>query len=204
MDPPLCLSRWEAQSWITGYCQHLCRAQSLQSCLTLCDPMDCSPPVHGDSPGKNTGVGCQALLQGIFLTQGLNPHLLHYSRILYSLNHLGSQSASILNNYSTSTSFLTSMVFEFVALWSLTYWCWWSIKGSSSLYTGALGRHYHQLEVNDQSINSGTSVSAHNPSPLHLFHSPPFKTLGLKIPGPPSSSETLPSSWFPVLPTTVC
>ena len=39
-----------------------------------------------DSPGKNIGVGCHALLQGIFLTQGLNPcvlHLLHYSRILY-------------------------------------------------------------------------------------------------------------------------
>ena len=36
-----------------------------QSCLTLCDPMNCSPPglsVHGDSPGKNTGVGCHALL----------------------------------------------------------------------------------------------------------------------------------------------
>ena len=36
-----------------------------QSCLTLCDPMDCSllgSPVHGDSPGKNTGVGCLALL----------------------------------------------------------------------------------------------------------------------------------------------
>ena len=29
-----------------------------------------------DSPGKNTGVGCHALLQGIFLTQGSNPHLL--------------------------------------------------------------------------------------------------------------------------------
>ena len=32
-----------------------------QSCLTLCDPMDCSPPgssVQGDSPGKNIGVGC--------------------------------------------------------------------------------------------------------------------------------------------------
>ena len=43
-----------------------------QSCLTLCDPMDCSPPgssVHGDSPSKNTGVGCCFLLQGIFLTQ---------------------------------------------------------------------------------------------------------------------------------------
>ena len=37
-----------------------------QSCPTLCDPMDYSPPgssVHGDSPGKNTGVGCHFLLQ---------------------------------------------------------------------------------------------------------------------------------------------
>ena len=46
------------------------------SFLTVCHPMECSPPgssVYGDSPGKNTGVGCHALLQGIFLTQGLNP-----------------------------------------------------------------------------------------------------------------------------------
>ena len=37
--------------------------------------MDCSPPVsfvHGDSPGRNAGVGCHALLQGIFPTQGSN------------------------------------------------------------------------------------------------------------------------------------
>ena len=49
-------------------------ANSLQSCLTHCDPMDHSPPgspVHGDSPGMNTGMGCHALLQGIFPTQGL-------------------------------------------------------------------------------------------------------------------------------------
>ena len=42
-------------------------AQSLQSCPILCDPMDCSLPdssVHGDSPGKNTRVGCHFLLQG--------------------------------------------------------------------------------------------------------------------------------------------
>ena len=31
-----------------------------------------APPVRGDSPGKNIGVGCHALLQGIFPTQGLN------------------------------------------------------------------------------------------------------------------------------------
>ena len=40
--------------------------------------MDCSPPgssVHWDSPGKNTGMGCHALLQWIFLTQGSNPCL---------------------------------------------------------------------------------------------------------------------------------
>ena len=64
-----------------------------QSCLTLCDPMDCSPPgssVHGDSPGKNTGVGCHALLQGIFPTQGLNPGLPHYRWILYHMSHQGS------------------------------------------------------------------------------------------------------------------
>ena len=48
--------------------------------VQLCDPMDCSlpgPSVHGILKGKNTGVGCHALLPGIFPTQGLNPqHLL--------------------------------------------------------------------------------------------------------------------------------
>ena len=33
-------------------------------------------PPSMDSPGKNTGVGCHALLQVIFPTQGLNLHLL--------------------------------------------------------------------------------------------------------------------------------
>ena len=49
-----------------------------QSCPTLCNRMDCCLPgssVHGDSPGKNTGLGCHALLQGIFPTQGSNPGL---------------------------------------------------------------------------------------------------------------------------------
>ena len=64
-----------------------------QSCLTLCNPMDCSLPgssVHGDSPGKNTGVGCHALLQGIFPTQGSNPGLPHCRQILYQLSRKGS------------------------------------------------------------------------------------------------------------------
>ena len=66
-----------------------------QSCSILCDPTDCSPPgssVYRDYPGKDTGVGCHALLQGLFPTQGLNPGLPHCRRILYCLSHQGSPS----------------------------------------------------------------------------------------------------------------
>ena len=63
-------------------------AQSLQSCPTLCNPMDRSPPgscVHGifqvgEIPRTEIGlpgVGRHFLLQGIFQTQGSNLHLLH-------------------------------------------------------------------------------------------------------------------------------
>ena len=91
-----------------------------QSCLTLCNCIDCSPPGssgHGDSPGKNTGVGCMpfsrgssqprdqtqvscidwatrkvgvgslTLFQEIFLTQESNWDLLHCRRILYQLSY---------------------------------------------------------------------------------------------------------------------
>ena len=55
------------------------RAKSLQLHPIFCDPMVCSLTrflCPWDSPGKNTGVGCHALLQGIFLTQGLKLHFL--------------------------------------------------------------------------------------------------------------------------------
>ena len=61
-----------------------------QSCPTLCDPTDCSPPgllCPRDSPGKNTRVDCHFLLQGFFLIQGLNPGLLHSRQILYHLSY---------------------------------------------------------------------------------------------------------------------
>ena len=92
-----------------------------QLCLTFCDPLDCNPPgsaVHGDSSGKNTGVICHALLQGItlqvdslpseppgktknigvgnlsflqgnFPTQELNQGLLYCRWTLYQLSYLG-------------------------------------------------------------------------------------------------------------------
>ena len=46
-----------------------------------------------NSPGKNTGVSCPSLLQGIFLTQGLNPGLLHGRQILYCLSYQGGPSS---------------------------------------------------------------------------------------------------------------
>ena len=60
----------------------------VQLCPTLCDPMNCSPGsfVHGDSPGSAVlGVGCHALLLGIFPNQGSNPGLLHCRQIRYCL-----------------------------------------------------------------------------------------------------------------------
>ena len=72
-----------------------------QSCLTLCNPMDCSLPgssVHGDSPDKNTGVGCHALLQGIFPTQGSNLGLPHCRQILYCPSHWGCPVSEQINS----------------------------------------------------------------------------------------------------------
>ena len=64
-----------------------------QSCLALCNPIDCGPldsSVHEISPGKNTGVSSHSLLQGIFLTQGSTPGLLHCRHVLYHLSYQGS------------------------------------------------------------------------------------------------------------------
>ena len=84
----------------TYLCVH---AQLLQSCLTLCDPMDQpESSVRGIFPDKNTGVGCHALLQGIFWTQELNLcllHLLHGRQILYPLGATGKQSTHNYHNF---------------------------------------------------------------------------------------------------------
>ena len=85
------LSPWDRNKTFSDPLTVLCLVAQL--CPTLCDPKDCSPPgstVHGDSPGKNTWVGCHALLQGIFPTQESNPGLPHCRQTLYHLSHQGS------------------------------------------------------------------------------------------------------------------
>ena len=64
-----------------------------QSHPTLCGFMDNSALGSSswlNSPTKNTGVGCLALFQRIFPTQGLNPGLPHYRQIPYHRSYLGS------------------------------------------------------------------------------------------------------------------
>ena len=65
-------------------------AKSLQSCLAHCEPMDGSPPgssVHGIFQARILEWVACAFLQGIFLTQGSIPGLLHCRWILYHLSH---------------------------------------------------------------------------------------------------------------------
>ena len=86
------------------------------SFLTVCHPMECSPPgssVYGDSPGKNTGMGCHALLQGIFLTQESNPCLLcllHCRQILYCLSNHKYQSKHVNKQFYASIKCLDLLV----------------------------------------------------------------------------------------------
>ena len=131
----------------------LCLAD--QSCPTLWDPMDCSPPgssVNGNSPGKDTrvvchallqgtGTGCYFLLQGIFPNQGSNPHLLcllHWQADSLPLCHLGSP-----KRWPTANSFLACYFHNLVesrgphkntrwAIWPAR--AWWLKSWASSLF----------------------------------------------------------------------
>ena len=73
------------RTWtLESICMLMCSVAQL--CPALCDPMDYSPPrllCPQDFPDKHTGMGCHFLLQGIFLTQGLNPGLPHCRQFLY-------------------------------------------------------------------------------------------------------------------------
>ena len=71
--------------FIAQFCPALLQPHGLQPTRLLCP---------WDFPGKNTGVGCHFLFQGIFLTQGLNSYLLqeimHWQAGSLPLSHLGS------------------------------------------------------------------------------------------------------------------
>ena len=144
--------------------------------------MDCSPPgssVCGDSPGKDTGVGCHALLQGIFPTQGSTPGLQHCRRIPYCLGHqegLLDYSAGLLLFYMITTTqnalsnyrrinvraaLLIILVYLFGALWC----------------PQALGRHVGPKMGKGHQLESPGMATWELSSERRSFQSPAHPTL---------------------------
>ena len=65
------------------------KVRATQLCMTLCNPMDYAE-VHGILQARILEWVAISLLQGIFPTQGSNPSLPHYRKILYQLSYQGS------------------------------------------------------------------------------------------------------------------
>ena len=71
------------------------------------------------SPGKNTGVGCHALLQRIFPTQGLNLGLPHCRQILYHLR--ATREAHLFSLYTTKSPFI--YISKLIIIFSILLFC---------------------------------------------------------------------------------
>ena len=98
---------------------------------TLCDPMDYSLPdssVHEISQARILGWIAIALLQGIFLTQGSKPGLLHYRQILYHLSHQGSLSQRVLPSFEKILAIPTSGPLHMLSSSSKTSFLLWSMS----------------------------------------------------------------------------
>ena len=137
------VTNMDAQWWIRGglsrYFLSLLLVSSVFLCLslslcavclvtpsrpTLCSPINCSPSgssIHGDSPGKNTGVGCPALLQGILSTQRSNQGLPHCRQILYCLSQQGSPRIQKWVAYPFSTGWLSTSLSLYIYLYLHLY-----------------------------------------------------------------------------------
>ena len=120
------------QNFSRGPCDHCCSCLVSQLCPTLCNPMDCRPPgssVRGGFPGKSTGVGCHFLLQGIFLTQGLNPGLLHCRWILLPSEAPGKHLWSLISDLCFRGIYFKLMAVEHGGAWYMvhTWWSMWSM-----------------------------------------------------------------------------
>ena len=101
----LCIGTWILDQCTTREVpQSSLHVLKLLSCIGLFwDPMDCSPlgsSVHGILQARI--LEYHFLLQGIFLTQGLNPHLLHWQVDSLSLSHLGSPQGSLHQGFSNT------------------------------------------------------------------------------------------------------
>ena len=81
-------------------------------------------PLAMGFPIKNTRVGCHFLLQGIFPTQGSNPHLLHWQVDSLWLNYQGSPNQSYLYIYPVFFCVLDYFLLEAIISCPLSLWCY--------------------------------------------------------------------------------
>ena len=127
-----------------------------QSCLTLCDPVDYSPPgssVHEILQARKR-VGCHSLHQGIFPAQGLNLGLPHHWQISYRLNHQGNPPARVTDGYELT-----------VLMWTLSrrpadratlyLFMWFCLYGRVYSPLGSLGSQHRGQDILDLQITYG-------------------------------------------------
>ena len=107
------IGKWILYHWATWEACHTSLVAIVQSCLTLWNPSRLLCPWN--LPGNNIRVGCHFLLQGNFLTQGLNPHLLHWQAVSLPLVPPGKPTIS--------RSLLRFMSIESVMLYSHLILC---------------------------------------------------------------------------------
>ena len=104
-----------------------------------------------DSPGKNTGVGCYALLQRIFPTQGLNPGFPHCKWIPYLLSHQGSRMRLIYTLSDQSEKAMAPHSSTLAWKNTLDRGAWWAAvhgvaKSWTQLSNFTFTFHFHALE----------------------------------------------------------
>ena len=109
-----------------------------------CSPLGCF--VRGDTLGKNTGVGCYTLLQGIFPTQGLKPRLPHCRQMLYCLSQ--QESPSLLQGIFSTQKSNQSLLHCRQSLYQLSY------KGSHMVMF-KIGASQVALVVKNLTVNAG-------------------------------------------------
>ena len=103
-DENYCLAAFFLQLYCLLRCSLLFRHSAPSDSLRAHGLQPARLPGLWDSPGKNTGVGCHFLLQGIFSTQGLSPGLLHCRQILSRLGHKYSGVKKTFSNTSRNLS----------------------------------------------------------------------------------------------------
>ena len=117
-----------------------------QSGLILCDPMDCSPPgfsVHGDSPGKNTGMDCHAssrrssqprdqtqvsrITSRFFTVWATREAHVYPRQHIKKQRHYFANKSPSSQSYGFSSSYVGMWELDHKACWALKNWCFWTV-----------------------------------------------------------------------------